>query len=258
MKAIIDGDTIAFACAASAEDQDVFAACSRAQMMMENILAESGADTYEVWLTGEHNFRYKIYPEYKANRKDAYRPKWEAAAKDYMTREWNANWSEGCEADDMVGVRLMENKEAIACHIDKDIDTIPGWHYNWSLVRLGKVIRESKKYYIPPEQADYNFWYQLLVGDSTDNIKGASGIGPVKAKAILDGKSSNQEWYEAVKDHFSHEEEFEQNAQCIYIWRKLNDHWSSLMPPDFRQDGPLADFRDLSSEFLELGTKGGP
>ena len=49
---------------------------SRADNLIDRILQETESDEYEVWLSGDNNFRYQVYPEYKANRIDTYRPKW--------------------------------------------------------------------------------------------------------------------------------------------------------------------------------------
>ena len=231
MTALIDGDHLEFACAASAEDaEEPWVACSRAQNFVETILRETQATECEIWLSGPDNFRYKVYPEYKGNRKDAYRPKWEKDVKDYLTIEWKANWSEGCEADDMLGVRHTElGDKSILCHLDKDMNQIAGLHYNWELKRLGNVVREAKIYTVDPWEADRFFWYQLIVGDSTDNIKGVPGLGPKKAESILLGVTTNEEAYERVRQEFSCDEELDMNAQCIFIWRKFNDSWKSLL-----------------------------
>jgi DNA polymerase-1 len=197
--------------------------------MIENILHQSGSDEYELWLTGGQNFRYAVYPEYKANRSGSYRPKWEKETKQHMRDKWQANTTDGIEADDMLGIRAGElGDKSILIHLDKDINQIPGLHYNWELTRKGTIVREWKKYYVTPEEGNYFFYYQLLIGDPTDNIKGVSGIGPKKAEALL-GNYGPHEWYEAIRDCYTSEEELYLNAQCLYIWRKHNDSWRNLI-----------------------------
>ena len=230
MKVIIDADTVAFASAASAgDDSELWVATSRANQWIENIIRDTNADIYELWLSGPTNFRYGVYPEYKANRLTAHRPKWEKETKQFLVDNWQANWSVDCEADDMVGVRQCTQKDTIIAHIDKDINMIPGWHYNWELTRQGKVIREAKTYFITNDEANRFFWYQLLVGDpGTDNIKGVPGIGPKTADKILDS-TPKADWYKAILDLYSCEEELDMNAQCLFIWRRLNDNWRNLL-----------------------------
>jgi DNA polymerase-1 len=229
VRALIDADNLAFACAASAEEEDVEVACTRADSFIENILAETGATEYELWFSGDNNFRYNVYPEYKGNRKASYRPLWEKEVKQYITEKWEANWTDDIEADDMLGIRQLECTDTILAHLDKDLNQIKGLHYNWELRRLGEVVREKRIYTVSNEEADYWFFYQLLVGDTTDNIKGVRGIGPKKAAGILHGCESNWERYEAVLGRYSSEEELDLNAQCVYIHRKLGDHWRNII-----------------------------
>lgn len=227
MRALIDADNVAIASAWSAENEDVGIAMARAGQMVERILYDSGATEYELWLSGGHNFRYSVYPEYKANRLTMPRPKWEQEVKQSLVDHWQANRTDGIEADDMLGIR--QTNDTIICHLDKDMNQIAGYHYNWELVREGKVVREKQTYFVTPEDADYFFFYQLLVGDPTDNIKGIKGIGPKKAAGILHGCESNRERYEAVLERYSCEEELDMNAQCVYIHRKHNDNWRNLI-----------------------------
>lgn len=222
MKAIIDSDTIAFSCAATAEDSEEWVAHARANEMVERILAATNATEYELWLSGLDNFRYSIYPEYKANRLDSYRPKWEKSVKDFLTDQWNANWSVGCEADDMCGVR--SGPGTIICHIDKDLNQIPGLHYNWELTRLGKVIKPETIYEVTPEEGLRYFHYQLIVGDTTDNIKGIPGYGPKKAEKLLDCPLEEQ--LDVIRSYYSCDEELELNGGVLWIWKKMNDIWS--------------------------------
>ncbi len=265
MLIILDGDTIAFACAASAEDAEVWVATSRAQQMIENILVTNESNHVEIWLSGKKNFRYSVYPEYKANRIGAYRPKWEKAVKDFLTDKWEANWTDGIEADDQTGIRLMQlGSNGILAHIDKDLNQIPGWHYNWELRRNNEVVRPAKRYYVSQEEGDRWFWMQLLMGDSTDNIPGIAGIGPKKAEKYFKNCESNQECYEVAQGLFSCEEELDMNAQCVYIWRKENDNWRNVLNNnqpwnvDSQADGPKEDDKDSLLVSSEQDTNDGP
>lgn len=105
---LIDGDIVAMRCAFSAETEPVYVAYSRADEMLDGILEACEATAYEIWLSGKSNFRYKVYPEYKSNRINMKRPKWEQEIKTHLINEWGAKISENCEADDMLGVRAME------------------------------------------------------------------------------------------------------------------------------------------------------
>jgi 5'-3' exonuclease len=219
--------------AATAENEDEeFIATSRASGLIYRILEDTGATEYEVWLTGKNNFRFSVYPEYKANRKDLYRPKWEKQVKQFLKDHWQANVSEGCEADDMLGVR--QTKDTIICTIDKDLDQVEGQHYSWEIRRLGEVIRAARQYHISAEEGIRFFYYQMLVGDATDNIKGVVGIGPKKAERLLLAAEHTAhveygdeagEYFRAVREAYSNDEEMLMNGQCLWIWKKENDIW---------------------------------
>jgi 5'-3' exonuclease len=221
MKVLIDADIVAWRAAAGQDDNDLFEVSSRADFILNTLLDELEAKEYTLYLSGRDNFRYSIFPEYKAHRYNKPRPKWEAAVKQYLVDQWQAETINGIEADDALGIEQSKAKKdsTIIATIDKDLLQIAGWHYNFV---------KKEKYYVSPEEADRYFWYQLLVGDHTDGIKGASGIGKIKAERII-ADTPLDKLYETVKDYFSCEEEMDMNAQCVYIWRKENDNWRNLI-----------------------------
>lgn len=110
--AIIDGDHIVFRCAVSAENDPAEIACVRADLLMHRILYALNDPEYEFYIGGEDNFRYKIYPEYKANRKGKAEPKHLQAVREHMILHWNAKIVNGMEVDDMCGIRMTEEMNA--------------------------------------------------------------------------------------------------------------------------------------------------
>lgn len=225
MLALIDGDIVAFRCAASAEKDPEGIATWRTNELMEIILRDVGGESWQCFLTGESNFRYQVFPEYKANRLGKPRPKHLQACKDRLLSGWCAQVIEGMEADDALGIgQCVGEHDSIICSIDKDLLQIPGWHYNFV---------KRQRVFVTPLEGLRHFYWQLLVGDSSDGIKGASGIGPVKATKILDGLSDELELYQACLAHFHSVDELMMNARVLYIWQKPNDEW---LPPDERVD----------------------
>ena len=75
MTGLIDSDTIAFAAAASSENESEEIAAYRVEKSFLEILQDAEVSEYKAYLTGTDNFRYKLFPDYKANRKDKARPK---------------------------------------------------------------------------------------------------------------------------------------------------------------------------------------
>lgn len=218
MKLLIDADIVCFRGAFSAEDDEEFVANARSEGIIRDICQTLGSEDVELWLSGNNNFRYGVYPEYKANRITAKRPRWEKEVKQFLTDVWGAQWSDGCEADDMLGVRQMEllgrQEPVVICTIDKDLDMIPGDHYNFV---------KKEKYFVTPEEAIRFFYYQCLIGDTADGIKGVPGIGPKKASNLLAPATTEKEYFDIVKEQFSCHEEFIMTARCLWIHRKLND-----------------------------------
>lgn len=228
--ALIDGDMVSFRCAISAEGEtEAFIPLARVDSFIDEVVAATGCSSYEIWLSGNNNFRYNVYPEYKANRIGAPRPKWEPETKDYLKRIHNAQVLDGAEADDALGYRAYElGDDAIVVTNDKDLKQIAGKHYD----PVKKLLFE-----VTPLEGARFFYYQMLVGDTVDNIKGVAGIGPVKANRLLDEVENHyqeegsddliKEWHNAVMNMYSSEEEFEMNAKCLWIWRKLQGTWNN-------------------------------
>jgi len=219
---LIDADIVAYRCAASAEIEPVEVALWRVDGLMTDILKETGTQEYKAFLTGDNNFRYKVFPEYKANRLKNARPIHLKACNEHLVNNWNAVVTDGCEADDLLGIEqtalIHEVDATVIASIDKDLLTIPGKHYNfvkkeWSLVS--------------PADALHRFYTSVLTGDAADGIKGATGIGPKKAEVILRGCETEEDYYQACLNFFSCEEELALNAQCLFIQRKEGEYWKA-------------------------------
>ena len=109
----------------------------------DKILGVLNESTYEVYLTSQekNNFRYAIYPEYKAGR--SRKPVHYLALREHLVRQHSAVVVEGEEADDRLGIRatLLSDgpNEPVIASIDKDLKQIPCWHFNFVKNELVKV-----------------------------------------------------------------------------------------------------------------------
>lgn len=185
------------------------------KQMIKGILAASGGNEYIGYLTKGECFRHKLYSEYKANRKDTPKPVLCPEIEKYLINKYDAVVCEGIEADDAIGIEQCQNPEqTIICSIDKDFNTIPGWHYNWN---------KQSVYNVTPDEAMKFFWTQVLMGDTADNIIGIKGIGPMKANRLLEGVPLDQckevclaEYNKAERA----EEDFNLNCKLLWILRK--------------------------------------
>lgn len=225
MKALLDGDIVAFRCAAASENEDEGIGKYYVDKLVDDIILATGADQFSVYLSGPTNFRYQIYPEYKANRLDQPVPRHREALKNYLLEKYNAVVSENCEADDLMGIEQCSYADTIICTLDKDLLMIPGKHYSWSIAGKGWV-KDAIFREIDYLEGMRRFYTQVLTGDTSDNIKGCPGIGKVKAERILSGCETEQEMFEAVQNAYSFDEAFLLNAQVLWIQRQPNQLWS--------------------------------
>lgn len=239
MKALIDGDLVAFINAASAEGESERFAFSRADRMIEDILHTVEADEYVIYLSGGRNFRYEINPQYKANRK-ADDPEHRQSTCNHLVRNYVCETTSGYEADDALGAAQTEG--TIICTLDKDLLAIPGHHYSWPIIRKGKVSRDATFRIVSELDGLRHFYKQMLIGDSADNLFGVDGIGAVGANKLIDPLEAEEEmklavWYyyqigygkkafEIPKTPEETNDRFIMNANCFWIWRQLGETYS--------------------------------
>jgi len=190
MKAIIDADSLVYIIGWYCKDLPQ-AASSYEQVIkqtddfMFKILQDCKATKYVGFMGGVHpTFRHMMNPEYKANRgttKPDWYMKWGGVISHRLFHYWRFNLIEGIEAEDAVSImacneRFLSNIDHVIVHIDKDLNQIPGIHYNY---------KDGKTYIISISESEYNLYFQVLKGDRTDNVPGLKGCGDVGAKHYL-------------------------------------------------------------------------
>lgn len=239
MKALVDGDLVAYRCAASANNEPLDVAIYRCDKLMRDLLEQVNADSYIAYLTGKSNFRKEINPDYKANRKDQEPPQWLEQCKEYLVVEWNAKLKEWYEADDLLGIEqcrvssenegcafsLYNETPTIIISLDKDLRMIPGEHYSWE-ISTEKWVKPAEFTTISQESGIRKFYEQMLIGDTTDNIFGITGLGPVKSKKYLSSAETEQELFDLVYNKYDDPQRFLINAQCLWICRNEGETWA--------------------------------
>lgn len=179
----------------------------------DTIFRTVGATEYMLFLTVGKCFRYQLYPDYKANRKNSDRPLYFEGVKEYMITKYKANYYPGLEADDLCIINKCHYEKdtiesnCIVISNDKDIiKCTPGKFYN-----------PTKNEFIETNEltAYKNFWASMIIGDTTDNIKGIPGKGP-KFVEKMDTLNITSIFAEYV-NHFGEDEAVEQ----FYINYKL-------------------------------------
>lgn len=221
MLALIDGDSVAYRCAAASENDEDWIAISRCNESIERILNSTNATECQVWLSdsAENNFRYKLYPAYKANRPET-RPRWLSMLKQYLSEEWDAIVASGQEADDALGIaQCTYDVETIICANDKDMLMIPGKHYNF-----------VKEVYLEQDEISgmRHFYKQCMSGDRVDNIiKPAhlKGFGTKKIEALLDPIDDPNEMFELVRSKYNDDAALLLNGRLLWVRRKENELW---------------------------------
>jgi hypothetical protein len=215
-----------------------------------NEIAARG-DQLNLWLSpaDSSNFRFAkatipgpTGQGYKAGRPP--RPHLYQEVRDYLINVHKARPIPGYEADDALG--MYQDKDSIASHIDKDINMIPGMHYNWVQKKLylvtdeGKLYREGKK--VKGDGFKF-FCFQLLTGDRTDNIpavvnhkdKNKRNYGPISAMKALEKLNTKEELLDKIKDIYysvykeDWQKELYERADLLWICRKDGEIGSDIL-----------------------------
>jgi len=215
---LIDGDIIAYKASVSAEtpvnwgdglwtlhcwEDDV---AIRIDDQITKLTEEAPVQDCVVALSDKENYRKELAPYYKANRSKTRKPMLLQWAREYMASKYNTIIYRRLEADDVLGILGTANPDTIIWSEDKDLLTIPAKHWI-----DGEVVT------ICEEEAKYNFYYQTLVGDSTDNYKGCPSVGSVTANKLLSQDCSWDSVVDAFKSKGLSEEVALENARLARI-----------------------------------------
>lgn len=187
---------------------------------MTDLCMDLDCEDYKGFLTGKGNFRNDIAVTvpYKGQRVSD-KPTHLTALREHLVSSWGFTVVDGIEADDAVGIAAyaLAEDESIMVHIDKDLNQFRGWHYNY---------RKKEKYYVSEFEGLLSFYTQMLTGDRIDNIVGIKGIGPVKAKRILEECTNENELYQAVlKAYEGDQQRVLENGQLLWLQREANQVW---------------------------------
>ena len=182
---------------------------------MDEILRSTQADTYKLFISGGVNFRYSIFPEYKANRTQP-KPRWLQMCKDYLVKEWEGVYTNGIEADDALA--MAQTEETVICSIDKDMLQVPGKHYNF-----------VKGIFIDVSELGglHSFYRNLLIGDTSDNIRGVDGLGKVKSAKLIDPQDNEQDMFDIVREQYNNDTRLLMNGKLMWLHRYEGDLWNN-------------------------------
>lgn len=246
--ALVDADLIAYRCSASANNDPVEIAISRADGLMERLLYETNAVSYKAFLTGSNNFRKTLYPEYKANRTQE-PPRWLQYCREHLVVKWQAKVTDGIEADDALGIeQTLHDNGSIIISLDKDLLQVPGWHYSWEIQgtsTTGKQwVKPAVEQFISPLQGLRKFYGQIITGDAADNVPAFDGkmrtsLPKFVAKLLepLEEMTTEEEMYDYVSTVYVEQGEpmecsggyrvdlMNRNASVLYVLREEEKYW---------------------------------
>jgi DNA polymerase-1 len=226
---LIDADILCYRIGFACENESEGVARKTMSNFLTNIIEDlvmaSDDDDHavELYLTGKGNFRhdYAVTAEYKGNRKKNRKPYHLPMLRDYLVSKHGAIVTQGEETDDRIAIRATQAGDtSIIVSLDKDFDQVQGWHYNFV---------KKDKYYVEADEGVFNFYVQFLTGDSADNIIGVRGIGPVKAKKLLEDKTEI-EMFNTCVDKLGSEERAIENGILLYLRRQDDEIWQPPRP----------------------------
>lgn len=194
MIALVDADALIYIIAWNHKESSVEAVKESCDNFLRDILLLTGSDKYIGVFSSKTCFRnesYK-YASYKGQRKDKedWLLSWEKVIKDHFIDKHGFVQAEDLEADDICVAAsfLISTEPTVICSPDKDLRQVQGLFYNFAPKKpeAGDSILPNPVEAIYAPQANYTFWLSVLTGDMTDNVYGVPGLGPVKAKKLLD------------------------------------------------------------------------
>jgi hypothetical protein len=210
MRVLVDADAMVYGCGFAAQKKDesgnvvaepVGNALALAKSSLTAIYdevntwllasGEKPVDFLELFLTGKDNFRNQIATirGYKANRIGKPKPVHYQAIRDYLVDHWAATVVDGHEADDELAIQAAKEgydaDRVMIASVDKDLKTVPGLLYSF---------KKKEAYLLSEKEALVNFYQQMIVGDTADNIVGVYKAGPKVAKKITEDLSTPAMW----------------------------------------------------------------
>lgn len=214
---------------------------STVRATIQHIKDYAKSEKLAVYLTAADgvSFRHHIAKQkpYKGNRTKP-RPEYYRTIRDYLVNKYGARIITAREADDELSIHAHAlaagNAPYIVVTIDKDLDQIPGEHYNY---------REQAGYFISEEDAERWFWIQVLAGDATDNVPGCYRVGLAKAAKYVDEWHADDVdiWLEIVTEYkrsmerkgcpYAGIDGFRvalETARLVYLQKRPGELW---MPP---------------------------
>lgn len=164
---IIDADFIIFCTAYTKdgeEEKSLEETLEATDDFIRQILIRTKGQYYIGCLTQGKCFRYKINPQYKANRVYKTKLPFYMEVKEHMRAKWGFIYNEELEADDLCAIAKKQFKDdynVIIASPDKDMLNLEGVNYNY---------KNHKFVNMDYRQAEIYFNQSLITGDASDGV----------------------------------------------------------------------------------------
>lgn len=190
----IDADFLAYEVSyEKADDPKTFEDMKHnAELRVATIKSLAGATGVHLHLTpatSDKGGRYDLalLKEYQGNREDKPKPRYLHIIREWMGQHFPATLWQFAEADDGMSsaqyraIKAGQSQLSIIASKDKDLRMVPGLQLDWDTGQItdctgfGKLWRDEKG-----KVRGYGhkwFWFQMLTGDTADNISGLPGLG---------------------------------------------------------------------------------
>ena len=211
---VLDGDIIAYKAAAWADVEGVDELQDRLNEDIKRWTPENCDKVFVAFSCSRgDNYRRKVYPSYKLHREEQPKPDCLGYAKEIVFESSQIKYYDHIEADDILGIAASSGA-AIAVTIDKDLNSVPGWHYNPD--------KDEEPRYISEQEADEFFALQIVTGDSTDGLPGL----PKKGKTFFEKEIKyfdQEDWIQEIFWQYQEKgydlEYLLSQARCVRILR---------------------------------------
>ena len=130
------------------------------------------------------NFRKQLFKTYKANRNDRELPLALNELQKHVKDTYSSIVGYGVETDDVVATywsnisQAIGRNEVLIVSIDKDYKQLPCIIYDYHF-------KKQCYYDITEAEARFNFYTQMIVGDTSDNVNYCKGYGIAYAKKLF-------------------------------------------------------------------------
>ena len=193
-----------------------------------------------VIIDGDGNYRSQLATirPYKGQRSVHAKPLMYNNIRGYLLDVWDAQVVHNQESDDEMAIMQTGYTQAgaktVIVSIDKDMLQVPGWHLNPN--KGFKNISEA--------EGMWRLYVQCVSGDTVDNIGGAKGYGPAKAKQIIKPGMTEFAMWEATVTAYATSMKHKgddiyggltsleaaiENMRLIYLRRRADEMWQ---PPE--------------------------